>query len=693
MEQPITTFSSSAGSQAFAALALLTISLIVLVLLRHFLPLRTTPAYLVIPIFFALFLPASTIILVPIDLASSSGTDSKGSRGIWLTQGVMLVAWRIAYWLTFALTWFILPLLGEFMDSGYRSPQEKMMYSLRSNLRYQLIYLGSGAAGMIYFFYSSGASLHTFKALIMALAYMWGLALAIYLMGYGLVAIPRELFRNADIGGRLRRLQTQAPKIHDRMEDAIQKLDKLEGQVKQLQQRKHIIPRDLQEWVEELNDVAGSHDMRLPPSAGTLPATAPTVPTVITEQFMADLTRKFYRARHARARFIDEWGSLVNEAAFLQAVLDSAASKRLDLGVPSPHSSIWGRVTLLTPYTRYLFYSSIVPAFRYASGGILSIASVFIIWSELTKKISPKLSLITLTIVHHPSSSRGQIGFSGQLIAAAWLFYMCTAALTSISAARIWGNRALVRRNTYAESACWYSTQVARLTVPLAYNFINFLPPQIYSQTTFQTFLGGLIKLTPLGESFNYFFPISILIPIVFTLFGLYGKLKAWFGFTLLDDFDDEGNEDGLPTNWREGADLIERELAGGGAAGLVTAPPSGNGGSRIGGAPTLWVPPAQRDGGVDGPAPGRVAERTATRRAQQVRMEQQAEEEEENFFEGFAHRVRNTFEGVDRPKWMAEGLKTPKWMQRGEEPGGDGLSEGIGRWFGGGPREGGVRL
>ena len=98
-------YGSSIGSDAFALLALLVISLLVLLLLRHFLPLRTTPAYLLAPIFLALALPISIILLVPIDLASSSGTDDEASRGIWLPQRVMLVAWRIAYWLTFALTW------------------------------------------------------------------------------------------------------------------------------------------------------------------------------------------------------------------------------------------------------------------------------------------------------------------------------------------------------------------------------------------------------------------------------------------------------------------------------------------------------------------------------------------------------------------------------------------------------------
>ena len=97
--------SSSAGSNVFVLLAVLTVCIFVLLLLRHFLPLRSTPAYLLVPIFLSLVLPISIILLVPIDLASSSRNEDEATRGIWLPQGVVLVAWRITYWLTFCLTW------------------------------------------------------------------------------------------------------------------------------------------------------------------------------------------------------------------------------------------------------------------------------------------------------------------------------------------------------------------------------------------------------------------------------------------------------------------------------------------------------------------------------------------------------------------------------------------------------------
>lgn len=96
------------GSIVFACVALAVLSIVVLLILRRYLTLRTTPAYLLVPVFFGLWLPASIVLLVPIDLASNASPDDEAIRGIWLPHRALLVAWRITYWLTFTLTWCVL---------------------------------------------------------------------------------------------------------------------------------------------------------------------------------------------------------------------------------------------------------------------------------------------------------------------------------------------------------------------------------------------------------------------------------------------------------------------------------------------------------------------------------------------------------------------------------------------------------
>ncbi|KAJ5157355.1 uncharacterized protein N7482_008455 [Penicillium canariense] len=676
----------SVGSNIFFAFALCSISVLVLLLLRRFLTLRATPAYLLVPVFLALALPASVVLLVPIDLASSA-RNGTGPKAIWLPDRMVLVCWRIAYWLIFMLTWAILPLLGDYVDSGYREPKARILYSLRSNARYQLIVLTCAVVGLIYVSISNGFEFTSIKGLAMALAYVWGLVLAIYLMGHGLVTIPRNLFRNANVSGRLKRIQAHAPKVHDRLMDAVNKLESLNSQVAQLQQRKTGTARDFQEWIDDLSEGSGSGDVRVP--ILETPETSGTVPSVITERYLADLTRRLQRARHMKARFVDEWDRLVMLAADLQAIINSAASKKLEFGVGPRRSSWLPKVKFLNPYLRYQLYYNVIPTVRMVFGAFFAVVSVCIVWSELIKSLAPQFSAITLTVVPNWKDER-PIGFGSQVTASIWLLYMCSAALVGVNDVQVWGNRALVRRNTYGESACWYASLVARLTVPIAYNFLTFLPKDFRRSTTFYEFLGRLINLTPLGKGFDFIFPMFILLPICATLFNLYSRIKNICGFDLAEDddlHDVENNPAGYGVGgWREGRDLIERELNGFGSLAV----------SSRGGRST-WASDRSDDESLGSSrlrvptAEGSRSPRPAQRPVTAPTVVDGEEEEEENFFQSFAHRVRNTFETTGTPQWFqGEPFRLPRWMSGDNNTSEEG---GVTRLFGGRAVPGRLRL
>lgn len=654
---------SGTGSTIVTVVALLAICVAVLFLLRHYLPLRTTPAFLLVPIFLALALPASAILLVPIDLASSSGPEDEVSKGIWLEQRPLLVAWRLIYWLTFMLTWFILPLLGEYMDAGYRDARQRMIYSLRSNGRYQLIMLGCAIVGLIYLIFDYGFDFTAIKGLVMALAYVWGLILAIYLAGHGLVAVPRNLIRQANISETLKRVQTRAVRVNEKLEDAAMELDEMEAQVLQLKQRKTGTAKDFQEWIDELNDMTSQQESRILANPVTMDASA-KIPAVITERYLADLTRRLERAQHQKARYVEEWDGTVQSATDLQALLDSEASKKL----------VFGREkrTVLTPSLRYVLHIHIIPKLRLVLGTLLSLSSVAVILTEIIKFPAPEMSPVSLTVVHHPHATEYQVGFGGQIMATAWIAYMCVCALSSISDVPVWNGRALVKRRTHPEAACWYAGQIARLTVPLAYNFATFLPKAVHRKTVFYGFLGQLINLTPLGTWFDYLFPMFILVPVCATLFNLYGKVKNVLGLGIIEE-DEEDHPSGFGTGgWREGRDLIARDMSGDRFAVRLTdsSRPSLD---QPRAALTRWVPPAQR------------AQRAQPSQAPPLDRAPAGE----GFFTLFGRRMKNTIDTIDTPKWMqpqSRGIKKPKWMGGTEERAAHGHSSHgrSGRVFGG---------
>ncbi|KAJ6780722.1 hypothetical protein PWT90_02330 [Aphanocladium album] len=676
------------GSIVFSILALLVVSLVVLLILRHYLPLRSTPGFYFVPIFFAIWLPSVIVLLVPIDLASSAGTDDDGTRGIWLPERVILVSWRITYWLTFALTWFILPILGEYSDAGYREPHDRLMYSLRSNAQFYAIVLGSALVGLVYVVITYHVSYDSLKSVVMALAYCWGLVFAIYLMGHGLVSIPKSLIRDANIANKLRRLQSKAPKAYEKMEDSATTLEEIEAQVAELTKRKVGSASDFRDWIEELQEIANVAETRPHATAFDVNTMDRTVPNVITPKYLADVTRRLIRAKHARSRFVNEWHDLVNEAGKAQAILDSAASKKLDFGDASPHAGIWDKAKLLNPYTRYLWHYQIGPYMQIGLGIFLALASACIIWSEIVKLPFPHLSVIRLSVIHHWVGDKAEVGFAGQVISALWICYMCAAALVTMTEVKVWRGRALVRRNTGYEAAFWYAMQVAKLTVPLSYNFLTFLSSEVYKKTAFYTFLGRLIDFTGLGRWFDDLFPYFLIIPVLAATFGLYSKARRLFvGIDLLDD--DEENMTGYGTgSWREGRDLIERELGGESIrrrdelfSRLATA---GGGGGRS--APVLSVPPGQ--------SASRGAPRTlgaGTTRVQQPggasRRYLDDPPEDDSLFTIIGHRMKNTVDNIDTPKWfqdLGQGFKKPKWMGSGEGSAGGQQGSDIRSWFGG---------
>ena len=230
-------------------------------------------------------------------------------------------------------------------------------------------------------------------------------------MGHGLVAVPRRLLRSANLPGRLRDIQSQAPKVYDRLTTAIAELEELEAQLTLLRRRKNAISRDHEEWVEELCDLSSLPESRLPSSASHAPGA--TIPAVVTERYLAELTRKLARARHKRVRFVDTWDRLVQDSVDTQAIIDASTSKQLDFGRASPQASFFKRISVLTPYTRYLLYAKSLPAIRLTLAAIFSLASLFIIWSELVKFVLPGLSVISLTVVTKRGDGSGEVTFTG----------------------------------------------------------------------------------------------------------------------------------------------------------------------------------------------------------------------------------------------------------------------------------------
>ena len=568
-------------------------------------------------------------------------------------------------------------MLGEYCDSGYRSTRGKLRYALQSNGQFQFIMLGCGLVGCIYLFYNFGTHSLSLKATLVALAYAWGLVLAIYLMGHGLVVLPRRLIQSANTGRELGRLQMKAPQIYDKLTEARDQLRELEGRAGRLQLKKTALSSNLQVWVDEL--VRSSYTSEQGnATAQSSQLSYNDIPTVITANYLASLTRDLKRARHKKARFEHEWRRLVQHANDLEAILTSASNKTLVFEGSSPGSFV--DLKMLNPRTRYYLHAKILPPLRLVFGILLAVASVCIILSELIKSTSHRLSIVGQSVAHG-----GRVTHGGQFVAAGWLLYMCTATLISITDVKVWGNRALVPRHTYPESAAWYSSQVAKLTIPLAYNFVTLLPFKNYEGIAFHHVLGRLVNFTPLGEKMTSLFPIFVLLPVLAALFGLYSKVQKFFKLGTLVDNDGDGgggdSESGM-TGLQEGRNLIERHN-------LECRSSMAHPESRS--LPSLLEDPfvsraLQSD--------LRTGERQTTYAQEAYRDDATAADGD--FFSEFTHRFKNTFDTVERPAWLTslgDSFKRSRLGGADDEGSAGDSNKAFTKWFGGDSAPGALRI
>ncbi|KAK9808359.1 hypothetical protein WJX73_005749 [Symbiochloris irregularis] len=135
------------------------------------------------------------VALVPIDIWSTMNKTSRKS---------VSVIWSTAYWTTQALTWFTIPFLQAFLDSGDFTFLKRVRSSLKANLTYYLLIGSAGLVGILFLLLSGRLSFKELLPLGITLSNTYGLIACLLLLGYGLVRIPRSFWRESDPEASLR---------------------------------------------------------------------------------------------------------------------------------------------------------------------------------------------------------------------------------------------------------------------------------------------------------------------------------------------------------------------------------------------------------------------------------------------------------------------------------------------------------
>lgn len=500
-----------------------------------FTKLRATPLHVLVPLFLALYIPCSIVVLVPIDLVSSSGHKTL----FYLSEGVRLIIWRVVYWLAFFLTWAVLPTLQSFVDSGFHSTAQRLKDAGRRNLRYQLILLGAGAVGLVYVIVTSGLSFGSIKSLLIALSHSYALVIAIWLMGHGLVNLPRRYWVEANSDTVLKSLYQHATFSNDALAEIQTEYADVAAEVFALNTYKD---GKYQDWIEEMvSEVEAGPGVPLSTTSGSIQGQSRVrvERAMIDEYYLSTLYSRFKTIRNRLIRYDADWQKLLYEASKKEDIIKSAETQSLVFR--------YKRTRFLPPKATYLFHSYVKPQLERALALLFLLLTVVLVWSEITH--GTIVSIVNIVVSH-------TYGIWQQLVSSIFLGYMCVAAFQSLTRIRVFKVYALVHRHSDYSSLIFYAMYACRLTVPLSFNYITLISSR---ESVFEEFLGKSINLTPLGKYFNDWLPRFVLIPMIFTLFHVYDRVKDFLGFGLsFDDDDEEEEERGSVV---EGRELVRRAL------------------------------------------------------------------------------------------------------------------------------------
>ncbi|GAB4813329.1 hypothetical protein N2152v2_000375 [Parachlorella kessleri] len=516
----------------FFYLAALPVVIAALVTALLWLPSKTTGWFVRLDVGLAWFAALATLILVPTDVATTLLGDQPSYLTAW---------WLAAYWYGFLVQVLVLPIHMEFTRSGEFTIWDRILQSIRSNLIYYAILLGVALAGLLLLLLTGHLKASNVVGFCIAFSNAYGLIAGIFLLGFGLVAVPKQLWKCADLHGELRRLEHQAGSQAERAVAAHRRLSAavLTTRKASVLFASHDPMRPCMDTVLAL---ANRSSFRLDPST-EIPDESEL--DYFDKHDLARLRRLVKAALKDYEREKALYVETVQAYLRVEEILDRLDSGRL----APPDASLKERLAWV--WRCHLHYW----AFRLAAV-LCACCSLSILVAEATiSGVLPNTSLVSLAL-HRTGGNQ----FATELLCLLCLAYPCACAYYAIYRLGQFSFYRLVPRHTDAYSLCYSALLMTRFAPPLAFNFMAAVAMPASSShsardvtdTAFYRIFGELMMRQPLiGWQFTTFVPLALVPYMLLLALGAFNPLVGGISrlftssstkLTFEDDWEDKSS-------------------------------------------------------------------------------------------------------------------------------------------------------
>jgi len=478
----------------------------------------------------------SIISLVPIDVWATVSQQRNERIG---------TLWDISYWITFALTWLLIPIHQGYVDAGDFSVRARFWTSIRDNLTFWLIITSLGVVGILLLIFAAHFNAADLPRYGISLSNAFGLLVSVFLLGYGLVAIPKLLWRHASPETSWRVEINRLGRLAERVNDASFELNTVVTAV----QATHLqmTRRDpLQKYMEVIYKYAETESPIKPQSTGgingALDLEAVSVDDLdygVSIQGLAQLRRRLQRAVSVYTGLSTQYCRKVGRVQELDAICKSR--RAMECGPwPGVPRHVWIYKCIIRPYV-----------FRLASI-VLAIVSISVICAEATIGAGRNPDLSPLSIIVHLERNHSEVFL--QMLVLLPLIYMCACTYYSLFQLGVFSSYYyMVPGHTSAFSLLVNAALMCRFAAPLCYNFLHVIhvddPSDGHDQaTTFAKKMAAMDVIPGLGAGFNTWFPL-VMVAYCGSL-ALAGRTKCCARVSALLpgrlSFNEEKEDDGL---------------------------------------------------------------------------------------------------------------------------------------------------
>lgn len=529
-----------------------------LAVIRHYASPQTSCAVLFLStLSFALAFSGTILLPVDLSLTEEEQVDENGDDGNQgqnhFTNGTML-PWHILFWSTFLLAWVILPLVREMLLSGEFTAWKRFKDGLRFILIGHLILLGA----VIMLIFLLAMHLHEWNVLpvLMTLGNTYGLLIVTVLLGYGLVAIPRGLWREADPNYELRKVYIMATKADDTLFEAVWALQDVEFEIDLAVSRitdlddgvkedlfykfcvNELLHRKSQtaQLQPELNmrrmNIEQSRDLDQSNTDGFF--TSPKMSELVR------LNRNLKRAQENLSNAEQRWSAIIEKERKLSRI----SPEHRNGNITSSNLTVISETTDTPLFTatesrfrycnskmQYIWLRYFRPCCFRVYATFAALLSTAILWSEATLSSNYNLSPFSLAQEYLVNDRADTNGFLFQVAALIPLLYMAICVSRSFFNVGLFGRFKLRGNHQSHGVALVFNAQyLVRLQFPLAYNYLLMLKYDT-SESAFSLFIGRNLNVIPLfGTSFPVYAPLLTLFLCLFTMCNLYARLLNVLG-------------------------------------------------------------------------------------------------------------------------------------------------------------------